>query len=308
MDCQAQTIEQEPLESGEYCTKEVHAEPFSFLTDVTLAPLCGTGAENSCTCDTCCCQEERVIDPDLQAVNMQLHFFINKADNIQKTLSELAVDREAYAASMQSFLFTCQPFFNHLEQTARSPLSDNFLLSESKRSQLFDFSQTLCNKLENLLLTCAGNNLLSLDETEPDGLSHFYIGQCGLGPLRVTFFRYCQLTPYLAEVNTGLFKRMRWNVDQLGEMDNTEYYFLCCEDVNTLPEEDSSSSSQDSGAKMWSIGQWIQVSPETDNINDWIICSIPQGTYLKRVILGSEEPTCSIATDCLLQLLMLDHK
>ncbi|KAJ0050628.1 hypothetical protein NL108_004989, partial [Boleophthalmus pectinirostris] len=91
-------------------------------------------------------------------------------------------------------------------------------------------------------------------------ISHFHIGQFGYGPLRVTIFRYCQLTPYLAQVDTGLHKRMRWNVDQLGEVKtDTEHYFLCCENVDTL-----------SGGvvRMWSIGQWIQVSPETDDIDD----------------------------------------
>lgn len=28
-------------------------------------------------------------------------------------------------------------------------------------------------------------------------------------------FRYCQPMPYLAQADTGLYKRMRWNVERL---------------------------------------------------------------------------------------------
>uniref|UniRef100_A0A3B3ZNY3 Uncharacterized protein n=1 Tax=Periophthalmus magnuspinnatus TaxID=409849 RepID=A0A3B3ZNY3_9GOBI len=202
-------------------------------------------------------------------------------------------NREDNTALLASFLFTCQPIFNYLAATAHGPVSD------SVRSQLLECSQILCNKLENLVLTCAGSRLVSLNEAEPQSISHFHIGQFRLSPFSVTIFWYCRPTPFLAQADTGFHKRMRWNVGQLGETetDNTEFYFLCCEDVDTLS----------GGVRMWSIGQWIQVSPETDDIEE-ILCGVPQGTYLKRMILGSEEPSCGDATDCLLQLIMLDQK
>lgn len=48
-------------------------------------------------------------------------------------------------------------------------------------------------------------------------VSHFCIGQFHLGPLRLTTFLYCKPTPYLARVDTGIYKCMRWNVDRLGD-------------------------------------------------------------------------------------------
>lgn len=35
-------------------------------------------------------------------------------------------------------------------------------------------------------------------------------------------FLYCRPTPYLAQVDTGLYKRMRWNVDRLGDEPQTD--------------------------------------------------------------------------------------
>ncbi|XP_072319719.1 UPF0575 protein C19orf67 homolog [Eucyclogobius newberryi] len=293
-DIQAQTSEgmSQSKSLGCEASGDTAVELHSSLASVALAPPCG----KNCTCYKCFGLE--------WSLKKQLHFLMGKADDIQKNFFEVVSDREACAASVKSFLFTCQPYFNHLESIVRGPLSES---NHPSLYTLSDFSQTLCNKLESLILTCASNNLLSLDETDPDSISHFHIGQCGLGPLRVTIFRFCQPTPYLAQVDTGYYKRMRWNVDRLGQMetDNTEFYFLCCEGVNTLPAGASHSASH--GGIVWSLGQWVQASPETDDINDWILCEVPQGAYLKRVILGSEEPSCRVATDQLLQLLTLDQ-
>lgn len=46
-------------------------------------------------------------------------------------------------------------------------------------------------------------------------VSHFCVGQSQLDRLRLTAFLYCKPTPYLARVDTGLHKRMRWNVERL---------------------------------------------------------------------------------------------
>lgn len=53
-------------------------------------------------------------------------------------------------------------------------------------------------------------------------VSHFFIGQICLGRLRLSAFFYCKPTPYLTQVDTGLFKRMRWNVDRLGDEPQTD--------------------------------------------------------------------------------------
>lgn len=47
-------------------------------------------------------------------------------------------------------------------------------------------------------------------------ISHFAIGQSNIRGLRLTTFVYCKPAPYLAQVNTGLYKCMRWNVDLPG--------------------------------------------------------------------------------------------
>lgn len=44
-------------------------------------------------------------------------------------------------------------------------------------------------------------------------ISHFVVGQSDVRGLRLTTFVYCKPAPYLAQVNTGLYKCMRWNVD-----------------------------------------------------------------------------------------------
>lgn len=48
-------------------------------------------------------------------------------------------------------------------------------------------------------------------------VSHFCVGQTQLGQLKLTIFRYCKPTPYLGRADRGLYKRMRWNVDRLGD-------------------------------------------------------------------------------------------
>lgn len=35
-------------------------------------------------------------------------------------------------------------------------------------------------------------------------------------------FRYCKPTPFLAQVDTGLYKRMRWNVERIRDGQETD--------------------------------------------------------------------------------------
>ncbi|XP_078804226.1 UPF0575 protein C19orf67 homolog isoform X2 [Oryzias latipes] len=147
----------------------------------------------------------------------------------------------------------------------------------------------------------------------PHSVSHFCIGRCRLGRLKMTIFRYCKPTPYLSRGDTGLYKRMRWNVERLpadadgdeeeGESDrHTDYFFLCCED---LPNQ------SDQGAlRVWSIGQWVQLDPDpqTDDLYDWILCDVPGGDFQKLLCLGCTEPSSCSATDVLLQLLLQQRR
>ncbi|KAM3864732.1 UPF0575 protein C19orf67 homolog [Diretmus argenteus] len=212
----------------------------------------------------------------------------------------------------------CQPYFTYLESSARSIVPP---LPAFIRSTLLHYSQQLCDRLEQLVLICASYNFLCLDETEPDSVSPFCIGQCQLGRVSLTTFRYCKPAPYATRAVTGLYKRIRWNVErprdnrqqqtdkeQDGETD-TEYYFLCYEEVpevQTEPGWEGQGAASSNVMKMWSIGQWIQVNPDpvTEDIYDWILCDVPQADYLKLLCLGSEEPLTCTATDYLVGLLL----
>uniref|UniRef100_A0A3Q3W5D7 Uncharacterized protein n=1 Tax=Mola mola TaxID=94237 RepID=A0A3Q3W5D7_MOLML len=259
-------------------------------------------------------EDARHVEGDVQSyILMLFFFFICRQANLEK---------EALAAAVPGFLNSCQPYFNQLESAARIP---TIQLQEIIRMQLLDFSQQLCDRLEQLVLTYASYDLLCLDETEPHSVSHFFIGQCYMGQLRLSAFLYCKPLPYLAQVDTGLHKRMRWNVDRFTDerqldrgikegkaetVSDTEYYFLCYEDIPpSKSEEDSQGISHCNVVRMWSIGQWVQENPDPnkDNIYDWITCSVPQADYHKLLLLGRDEPSSSTATDFLLQLLLLQH-
>ncbi|XP_047434135.1 UPF0575 protein C19orf67 homolog [Mugil cephalus] len=302
-------------------------EPLLFLADVALAPPCGEHVP-------CRCLEVRRMEISLQSIQRQLQFLTSKADDLQDCLvngTHGCVEKESLAAAVLSFLYICQPYFNHLESTARGIVAQH--LSAYRHSHngkgLLDFSQQLCERLEQLLLTCSSYSLC-LDEAEPTSVSHFCIGQIHLGQLRLTIFRYCKPMPYLARVDTGLYKRMRWNVERLGRGQpqddkeqtgqregreaetghDTDYYFLCYEDISNphaeADRDNSGVSSHSKVVRMWSIGQWVQVNPDpdTENISDWIICEVPQATYHRLLFLGREEPSSCSATDCLQQLLL----
>ncbi|XP_040001486.1 UPF0575 protein C19orf67 homolog isoform X1 [Xiphias gladius] len=300
-------------------------EPLSLLADVALAPPRGDP-------EACSCLEVRRLESSLPSMQLQLQFLMTKADDLHDCLvnGQGHLESDALAAAVPSFLFTCQPYFNHLQSTARSTVSQHTPLPFDIYTRLLDFSQQLCDRLEQLVLTFASYGLLCLDETEPNNMSHFCIGQSQLGRLRLTVFRYCKPAPYLARVDTGLYKRMRWNVERLRDgrqqqtdeerggareereaetVGDTEYYFLCYEDIsNAHPEAagDSQGVSHGTVGRMWSIGQWVQVNPDPDSedIYDWIMCKVPRASYHRLLFLGSDEPSSCSATDCLQQLLL----
>ncbi|XP_061839940.1 UPF0575 protein C19orf67 homolog isoform X2 [Nerophis lumbriciformis] len=205
-------------------------DTLALLRGEDLAPPCGQSLPSSCDCEPCL-----QVQNHIQAMELQVQFPLRKAEELLERFIKNQVRGESRLAltSLQSFIYACQPYFNFLESTARNKL----LPFDIKRVQLLHFSQQLCDTLEHLVFTFASHNLLSLDQTEPENLSHFCVGQTQIGQLRLSTFFYCTPTPYLAEVNTGLFKRMRWNVERgdgarSSEREpETEYYFLCCQDI-----------------------------------------------------------------------------
>ncbi|XP_057699155.1 UPF0575 protein C19orf67 homolog [Corythoichthys intestinalis] len=212
--------------------------------------------------------------------------------------------RKAQVGVLRSFISACQPYFHFLESNGRNAL---FYDNKNKHEQLLELSQEMCDKLECLVLKFATRELVTLDDSDPENsMAHFRIGHLKVKQLKlkVTSFRYCKPTPYLARVNTGIFKRMRWNVEPYDSSINTpsKYYYMCCEKI---PNHADSDKLHTKDVQMWSIGQWVQVKPDpnTESIFDWVLCDVPEGAFEKLLDLGKKEPSSSKATDHLLQLL-----
>ncbi|XP_041838252.1 UPF0575 protein C19orf67 homolog [Melanotaenia boesemani] len=299
---------QSPINSG-YRDEE---EPLLLLADVALAPPCGGHASSSCL-------EVKRKESHLPLIQLQLQFFLSKADDLHNRLvsGQNHLETEHLVNAVSHLLYTCQPFFNYLESTARCSILQYSHMPCDVSPKLLDVSQQLCDRLEQLVLTYASYDLLSLDETEPNNTSHFCIGQSQFSQWKLTAFRYCKPTPYLARVNTGLYKRMRWNVEQILDGEDrqdktghhTDYYFLCYEDIPNAQAEADQDSQGDNVLRMWSIGQWVQVNPDpnTDDIYDWIMCEVPQASYHRLLFLGHDEPSSCSATDYLQQMLLSHH-
>ncbi|XP_030634784.1 UPF0575 protein C19orf67 homolog [Chanos chanos] len=248
-----------------------------------------------------------MMDEKIKPIEEQLQYLLNKADEFQAHLmySHDHHQNEGFSRVVPTFLRTCQPYFTYLESTARSSLPHRSRLPLYIRTRLLQFSEQLCIRLERLVLLYASFGFLSLEEANPLSISHFYIGQCQIDSIKVSVFRYCCPAPFLSTTNTGLYKRMRWNVERQRE----NVYFLCCEDMSeALADLDGNGGREramgvDGGTvRMWSIGQWIQThpDPQTEDIYDWILCWVPEGQYRQLLYLGTEEPSACIATDCLL--------
>ncbi|XP_036419263.1 UPF0575 protein C19orf67 homolog, partial [Colossoma macropomum] len=237
----------------------------------TAAPSAGEEAHCAPSC-------LKMMDEKLHPIEEQLQYLLSKADEFQTHLihSRDRLQSEGFARVVPTFLHTCQPYFTYLESTARNSSPDRTPLPMYIRTRLLQFSQQLCSRLEQLLIMYASFGYLSLVEENPLCISHFYIGQCQVDNIRLSIFRYCLPSLFLTSADSGLYKRMRWNVERVretegggggqeekkergmggtreaegaekkekkeerleGERDNsTEYYFLCCEDVPVLAGE-----------------------------------------------------------------------
>uniref|UniRef100_A0A672M2K6 UPF0575 protein C19orf67 homolog n=1 Tax=Sinocyclocheilus grahami TaxID=75366 RepID=A0A672M2K6_SINGR len=242
-------------------------------------------------------QNKRIMDEKICPIERQLEYLLNKADEFQTQLLWRCASR---IMGLNTRIYCiCIP------------------------SQLLQFSQQLCSRLEQLVLLYASFSFFSLEESDPLSISHFYIGQCQIDNMKLSIFRYCCPTPFLASASTGLYKRMRWNVERQIEgegegqtYDSAEFYFLCCEDVIEAADdkdgegrcegENTETERESKVERIWSIGRWIQTypDPDTEDITDWVLCSVPCGQYKQRLCLGSEEPSSCTATDCLLGMLL----
>ncbi|KAJ8363444.1 hypothetical protein SKAU_G00122750 [Synaphobranchus kaupii] len=108
-----------------------------------------------------------------ELIEQQLQNLLNKADEFQEHLvyRHDHLPKEGLALVVPTFLRTCQPYFTYLESTARSSMPQQVALPTYIRTRLLGFSQQLSSRLEQLVLTYASFNFLSLEETDP--LSYF---------------------------------------------------------------------------------------------------------------------------------------
>ncbi|KAM9491101.1 UPF0575 protein C19orf67 homolog isoform 4-T5 [Salvelinus alpinus] len=138
-----------------------------------LAPSCGDQRYSTGYPDwefTSSCQDiNRMHHQRLRAIERQLQYLLDKADEYQANLLYRydILQREHFARVVPTFLRNCQPYFTYLESTARSTLPQRTPLPMYIRSRLLDFSQQLCARLEQLVLTYASFDCLSLEEAEP---------------------------------------------------------------------------------------------------------------------------------------------
>ncbi|KAL4647959.1 hypothetical protein GN956_G8254 [Arapaima gigas] len=273
-----------------------------------------------------------VMDERFQLVEYQFQCLLDQANDLQKHLirSRPHFPKEAFVHVVPAFLDRCKPYFTYFELKARSYRPQHRSVPIHVRNWLLGLTQKLCLHLEKLIVVYASLNILSMDESDPCGFSHFYIGQCVMGPFKVSMFRYCQPTPFLADDKkgpaAGPYKRMRWNIEMVKkhqdvmhdddeEEDKTrgcrgpDYYFMCYEDLPWVKAEGSCRRVEDQKTplggmmRMWSLGQWVPTDPAGEDILDWAVCKRPKGLFKVLHTLGPAEPSVAEATDQLLGLL-----
>ncbi|XP_069089281.1 UPF0575 protein C19orf67 homolog [Pleurodeles waltl] len=255
-------------------------------------------------------KREQATSPEerLRPLTEKLQYLVKKAEDFQTYL--LYRDRmrkEQFAKAMPTFLMACQPYLLYIESMSRDAIPTRKVLQDGVKKQLLEISQQLTNRLEQLALMYASFGFISLDDTDPCSIACFFCGKFTLGlTCRVSVFRYCMAVPYTAaRTPRHLFKKMRWNVEPLEEKNResrTEYYFLCYRDTG----EDLSRNSQGSGVakmqKLWSIGRWVP-DLSCNDLYSWILCPQPVGDYQQLLTIGFEEPSQTLATDLLIQIL-----
>ncbi|KAJ6655031.1 hypothetical protein lerEdw1_006084 [Lerista edwardsae] len=244
----------------------------------------------------------------LAPITEKLKYLLKKAEDFQTYLlySRDRMQKEQFAKAMPTFLQMCQPYFHYLESTARSCTPYLRPPQEPVRRRLLEISQQLACQLEQLVLMYASFSFVSLEDTDPFSVSCFFCGKFWLNESRqLSIFRYCISAPYTAaHIPHNLYKKMRWNLDILegpvgrNQTPRTEYYFLCFRDTG----DETTVKIQ----KLWSIGRWVPVDPDNEHSSDvlsWVLCRQPMGDYQQLLTIGFEEPSHTLATDLLVQML-----
>ncbi|XP_006900878.1 PREDICTED: UPF0575 protein C19orf67 homolog [Elephantulus edwardii] len=240
-------------------------------------------------------------------ITEQFRYLWKKADDFQSYLlySRDRVQKEQMAEAMPTFLKMCEPYFLYLEAAARSVPPIYGAMQEVFRKGLLQISQQLALRIEQLVLMFASFGLVEVEDTNPFSISNFFCGTFSISPsLEMSIFRYCAPAPYTASrFPPYLYKKMRWNLKIRGQDRVVDYYFLCYRDTW----EETGKSPANSCAqiqKLWSLGRWVPLGPvDDDDIFSWLLCTYPLGDYQQLLTIGFEEPSHTLATDLLVQIL-----
>uniref|UniRef100_A0A8C3XR09 Uncharacterized protein n=1 Tax=Chelydra serpentina TaxID=8475 RepID=A0A8C3XR09_CHESE len=246
--------------------------------------------------------EKLMLEELLTPVTEKLKYLLKKAEDFQTYLlySRDRMQKEQFAKAVPTILQMCQPYFEYLESTARSYSSSLGTLQLSVRKRLLEISEQLALRLEQLVLMYASFSFVSLEDTDPFNVSCFFCGRFWLSELcQVSVFRFCISAPYTAaHLPRNLYKKMRWNLDVLEEGAGAGGYFLCFRDTG----KENAVKMQ----KLWSIGRWVPLVPDAEHSSDvlqWVLCPQPTGDFQPLLTIGFEEPSHTLATDLLVQIL-----
>ncbi|KAI5935515.1 UPF0575 protein C19orf67 homolog isoform X1 [Manis javanica] len=253
------------------------------------------------------------LDTMFSPITEQLRYLLKKADDFQSYLLYCRdwVPNEQLAKAMPTFLKMCEPYFLYVEAVARSMPPINGALQKLVQKGLLEISQHLTLRLEQLVRIYASFGFVVLEETDPLSISCFFCGRFSISPSHeVSIFRYCAPAAYTASCFPQyLYKKMRWNLETIpepsgrGQDSHVDYYFLCYRDTwEDTGQHPAYSCPQ--MRKLWSIGRWVPLGPAEDDLYSWILCPQPPGDYQQLLIIGFEEPSHTLATDLLVQILI----
>ncbi|KAM8972456.1 UPF0575 protein C19orf67 homolog [Pelodytes ibericus] len=260
-------------------------------------------------------REEKMLSP---LINI-LQYLKRKGEELQMYLiyRQDFVRKEQFSLVLPTLIRVCQPFLLYLESAGRDSRQKISTPSDSLQIRLLDISQQLVKQLEHLSLMYGSFGFISLDDTDPKGFACALCGRFFLGHnLRVSIFRYFIPAPYSCS-HRKLYKKLRWNVEITeetagGRETSIKYYFLCYKETALNPSQ-SLALSQDKPPpsqahlhlqKFWSIGLWVPLEPANDgDLMSWILCYQPSAYYHQLLTVGFHEPSHTVATDLLVQIL-----
>uniref|UniRef100_A0ACB8EJV7 Uncharacterized protein n=1 Tax=Sphaerodactylus townsendi TaxID=933632 RepID=A0ACB8EJV7_9SAUR len=222
------------------------------------------------------------------------------------------MQKEQFAKAMPTFLQMCQPYFHYLESTSRSctpylrppqePVQRRLLTDSDKDKDTISSTVNTTPDFQTSIISCYLKSPCSFltirtqqkSESNNNASPNFH---CNL------------LLPSLSTQLLEISQQLACQLEQLVLMyasfsfvslEDTDpfSYFLCFRDTG----DETTAKMQ----KLWSIGRWVPVDPDSEHSSDvlsWILCRQPKGDYQQLLTIGFEEPSHTSATDLLVQML-----